>query len=165
MRIIDVETGKSITADIVLMESADFKTISRRNNQFGQFNWNNCLGKEVYKCIEYPGKRILGLMCLTEHSDPATNAMEIELLEVSEDNIGKKKKISGIAACLIAFACRESFKRGHDGFTFLTPKTNLIEHYRNLYGMMYLDPIGANLVGLMIIDERLARKLIKQYLE
>ncbi len=33
----------------------------------------------------------------------------MDLLEIATHNIGKTKKYDDVAACLIAFACRESF--------------------------------------------------------
>jgi hypothetical protein len=91
--------------------------------------------------------------------------MEIDLLEVGADNVGKNKKIDYIAGCLIAHACRESIKRGHDGFVFLTPKARLVAHYSDHYGMDYCPPLGSNLTGSMIADSKVALALIRRYLE
>lgn len=99
-------------------------------------------------------------------SDEETNAIEIELLEVSEENIGSEMKLDFIGGCLIAFACRESFKRGHDGIVFLTPKTQLLKHYPLKYGFHHL-PLRTvqRPEGLMILFEDDSRKMIKEYLD
>ena len=39
-------------------------------------------------------------MCLIDHEDEAPNAIEIELLEVSEENIGSEKKLDNIGGCI-----------------------------------------------------------------
>lgn len=70
--------------------------------------------QEVYKLRLKTSELILGLMCLIDHRDPETRAIEIELLEVSIENTRSTKKWDRIAGCLIAYACRESFKRGDD---------------------------------------------------
>lgn len=59
----------------------------------------------------------------------------------SKENIGLNKQYDGIAGTLIAFACRESFKRGHEVRTTHRPK------------------------GIMVLDGRGAGNLIKLFLE
>ena len=80
------------------------------------------------------------------------------LLEVSKINQGKNKHIEHIAACLIAYACRLSFKSGYDGFISLIPKSVLVEHYMAKYGF---KPMGKHLY----LDLYDAQFLIKKYLE
>ena len=75
-----------------------------------------------------------------------------------------EKKIERIAGCLIAFACRESFRRGHDGFVFLTHKTGLIKHNSSEYGLSYIPPLGNKLEGLMIAEPNVPISLIKKYI-
>ena len=40
--------------------------------------------------------------------------------------------MENIGGCLIVFACRESFKGGHDGAVYWVPKSQLINHYPSL---------------------------------
>lgn len=164
MNIQVIETGESIEAVIEKVQEADFKNIKKTKGGF-HFNWKKYRGKELYKLRYKNDPKILGLMCIQEHNDPQTNAIEIELLEAIEENVGKAKKIENIAACLIAFACRESFRRSHDGFLFLTPKTGLIDHYSEKYGLEYCPPIGSKLEGIMIAKPHVSLSLIKQYLD
>lgn len=160
MKIQVVESGEEIEA----LDPKDFKLVVKSRGDF-QFNWKKYNGRELYKLRDGQNDKIVGLMCIQDHTDPETNAIEIELLEVIKENVGKNKKIERIAACLIAFACRESFKRGHEGFVFLTPKTGLIEHYAEKYNMVYYPPLGSKFGGIMVADPKVSLSLIKTYLE
>lgn len=166
MFIKDVATGETLEAVIEPMTNKDFKAIKKGKDRFNKFDWSEYQGEEVYKLRLKSDDTILGLMCLIDHEDEATNAIEIELLEVSEENIGSEKKLDNIGGCLIAFACRESFKRGHDGVVFLTPKTQLLKHYPLKYGFHHM-PLRTvqRPEGLMILSEVNSRKLIKKYLD
>lgn len=159
-------TKELIEAVIELMIERDFETIQNEKDRFDKFDWNLHRGGEVYKLCLKNDIRILGLICLIDHADPAINAIEIALLEVSRENIGINKAFENIAGCLIGFACRESFKRGHDGFVFLLPKTELITHYHDRYGFTYL-PIKTveRPEGLMILNAMASRRLVVKYLE
>lgn len=166
MLIRDTATGERLEAVIELLANKDFKIIQKSKNRFDKFDWSEYQNHEVYKLRLKNDETILGLMCLIDHPDAATNAIEIELLEVSDENIGSEKKLDYIGGCLIAFACRESFKRGHEGCVFLTPKTKLLEHYPLKYGFHY-TPLKTveRPEGLMILYEEGSRKLIRKYLE
>jgi hypothetical protein len=58
---------------------------------------------------------------------------------------------------LVAFACKLSFQRGHEGNVSFISKTKLIDHY--------VESLGAVHFGgrLMIIDSNAAYKLINKY--
>ncbi|AYD49100.1 MAG TPA: hypothetical protein VFQ86_08690 [Arachidicoccus soli] len=162
----DTATGNKLEAVVEPVTSKDFKIIKKDNARFDKFDWNRYERQEVYKLRLKNDETILGLTCLTEHTDEATNAIEIELLEVSTENIGEKKKLDNIGGCLIAFACREAFKRGHDGCVFLTPKTSLIAHYSAKYGFHHIAlKTTQRPEGLMVLYGNGSRKLIKKYLE
>lgn len=163
MYIEDVKTGQKIEVNVEHVSTKDFKAI-RKDPNFG-FDWNKYKSEEVYKLWVRNEKKIWGLICIIDHTDGLTNAIEIELLEVGDENVGRKKKLDRIAGILIAFACRESIKRGHEGYFFLTPKTNLIAHYQAKYNLKFTGPFGANPVGVMVGEEKISRKLIKEYLE
>lgn len=164
MKIRDVGKGEDIEAVIEAAESKDFRQITISKGLF-QFNWEKYKGQEIYKLRYSQNDIILGLMCIQDHADPETKAIEIVLLEVIAENVGKSKTIEGIAGCLIAFACRESFRRGREGFVFLTPKTELVEHYANKYGMDYCPPIGNKLEGIMVTNPKVSLSLIRTYLD
>ena len=163
MYIQDTRTGEKMEVVIEPIKLKDWRAIKRDSNF--TFDWAKYKEREVYKLRILHEERIQGLMCIIDHDDEQTNAIEIELLEVGNENVGKTKKLDRIAGTLIAFACRESLKRGHEGYIFLTPKTELVDHYAAKYYLMYIGPIGNNPVGLMVGEEGVARKLIKEYLE
>lgn len=83
-------------------------------------------------------------------------------LEIAPHNIGSKNKKYGyVAGCLIAFACRESFKleSEYKGFLSFVSKTSLIEWYADNYGAIVA--LGQR----MYIHDTTGIKLIKKFLE
>lgn len=166
MLVKDVKTGEEFEAIIEPVTSKDFKTIAKDSKRFDKFDWDEFKTKEVYKLRVIHNDTILGLMSITDHTDPGINAIEIGLLEVSAENIGENKGIDHIGGCLIAFACRESIKRGHDGYVFLVPKTGLIEHYAKKYGFQHFPLRTAKRPeGIMTVYDGRSRALIKKYIE
>ncbi len=86
----------------------------------------------------------------------------MDLVEIAPHNIGtNNKRFDNVTGCLIAFACRESFKIESDykGFLIFTSKSNLIELYQNKYGAVL------SLGRKMYIDDRSGLNLIKKYLD
>lgn len=162
----NLTTGELVDAVIEPVETKDFTLIKKSKQRFNKFDWSKYKGKEVYKLTVKENDLIVGLLCFTDHTDPGIDAIEIELLESSAENTGKGKTYDHIGGCLIAFACRESFKRGHEGCTFLTPKTSLIRHYIEKYGFIYEQiktPGRPN--GFMVHYEEGARKMITEFLQ
>jgi len=160
-------TANSENAEAVItpMTNNDFRYLQKNKKLFNKFEWDNYRDDEVYKLTLKNEDQILGLMCLVEHSDESINAMEIKLLEVNEENIGAKKKFEKIGGCLIAFACRESFKRGHDGAVYLIPKSQLISHYSSKYGFLHVPlSLADRPEGFMIVYDEESRNLINKYL-
>ena len=85
----------------------------------------------------------------------------MEALEVAPHNVGQKnKRYDHVAGCLIAFACRESFKIPGDykGFLTFVSKTDLIRWYIEKYGAELA--LGQR----MFIDWEQGEKLIEMYL-
>ena len=64
---------------------------------------------------------------------------------------------SGVPGNLVAFACKVSFQRGHQGNVSFISKTQLIEHYENTLGAYHFGG------RLMIIETNAALKLINKY--
>jgi hypothetical protein len=60
---------------------------------------------------------------------------------------------------MIAFACKLSFQRGHDGYLSFLSKTNLIEHYEKTLGAIHVGGL------LMVINTNAALKLIDKYFD
>ena len=166
MKVKDAQTGVEFDAEIELVSRQGFKTIKEDSERFPKFDWYLYKGKEVYELKLKNGNEILGLMCIIDHADPLTNAIEIELLEIAAENVGADKKIENIGGCLIAFACREAFKRDHDGFVFLIPKTKLVEHYIKYYGFEYFPMKTVERPeGFLFLHDHTSRKLIEKYLK
>ena len=81
----------------------------------------------------------------------------IHLIESAPFNKGKNKVYSGVPGNLVAFACKVSFQRGHEGNVAFISKTSLIEHY--------IESLGAVHAGgrIMIIDTDAAKILMNRY--
>lgn len=81
----------------------------------------------------------------------------MHLVESAPFNKGKNKVYSGVPGNLVAFACKLSFQRGHEGNVSFHSKSALIQHYE--------DTLGAIHVGgrIMIINTTAALKLTNKY--
>jgi len=81
----------------------------------------------------------------------------MHLVESAPFNKGKNKVYAGVPGNLVAFACKLSFQRGHEGNVSFFSKTQLVQHY--------IDTLGAMHFGgrVMIIDTIAALKLINKY--
>jgi hypothetical protein len=81
----------------------------------------------------------------------------MHLVENAPFNKGRIKMYAGVAGNLVAFACKLSFQRGHQGNVSFHSKTQLVQHY--------IDSLGATHVGgrIMIIHTVAALKLIDKY--
>ena len=80
------------------------------------------------------------------------------LIESAVFNKGRNKLYKGVAGNLVAFATKNSFEKGYDGFVSFIAKTKLIEHYKLT--------LGAKQFGngnRMYIDTNEALSLVKQY--
>lgn len=151
----NVVTGDSFATDITLISLAELKTVSRKNNW--QFDWKlefKQPQRDVYKLTIVNNQSIIqGLISLEIKSDH----VYMHLVESAPFNKGKAKVYAGVPGNLVAFACKLSFQRGHDGNVSFFSKTQLIQHY--------VDTLGAKHIGgrIMIIDTIAALKLIKKY--
>ncbi|WP_212005528.1 hypothetical protein [Chitinophaga sp. HK235] len=119
------------------------------------FDWSKEWQRGIFKLTVIPEDRLLGLMSIAVIS--LEQRLDIRLLELSDENIGTNKEFDRVAGCLIAYACRESFRLGFDGFVSLMPKTKLVAHYIFKCGFV---PLGRYLV----VDGTASRTLIHEYL-
>lgn len=146
-------SGEFKEAQIALLEERELtKSLTRR---FG-FDWKKEISYDIYKISLKEGALILGLMSLGIVLSELR--IEIRLLESAKENIGKVKQYDRVAGCLIAYACRLSFKQGFGGFVSLVPKTELIRYYKQAYGFF---PMGRHLA----LSGEDSRALIEKYLE
>lgn len=151
MYILNKITGEKQTATITEIDVAEIAQINK-TKRF-DFNWNKEKNFHVYKLTIENKEEPIGLLSIENRLQDY--ALEIRLLAASKENIGKSKEYSRIAGCLIAFVCREAFKKGFGGFVCLKPKTKLEKHYMQQYGFqstkMYLITEGEN--SLQLIQE------------
>ena len=110
--------------------------------------------RDVYKITIVNNQSIIqGLISLEVKEDHVF----MHLVESAPFNKGKTKIYLGVPGNLVAFACKLSFQRGHEGAVSFISKTQLIDHY--------VESLGATHVGgrLMIISPIAASKLINRY--
>lgn len=127
MFVVEIKTGKKEKVRISQSNSSELQKLKSFN-----FEWSKESKFEVYKLSLISNSQILGLLSIERVIGELR--IEIRLLEISTENIGKNKLYDRVAGILIAFACKESFKNGFYGFVSLIPKTELIKHYIEKYG-------------------------------
>jgi len=151
----NVISGDSFSTDISRITKTDLKKISRKEGW--QFDWKLELKypeRDIYKLTIVNNQTIVqGLISLEVKSDHVF----MHLIESAPFNKGKTKLYAGVPGNLVAFSCKLSFQRGHEGNVAFISKTQLIDHY--------IESLGATHVGgrLMIIDSVAALKLINRY--
>lgn len=155
--ILDKINRKLVESEIVPI---DIKSVPLKKDGWS-FNWRQ-LSKDkigqtfILRTLNSPDK-IEGALQLKFEFD----MLVMDVLELAPHNIGQKnKRYDYVAGCLIAFACRESFKieGNYKGFLTFVSKTNLIEWYAKKYGAELA--LGQR----MFIDWENGEKLIERYL-
>jgi hypothetical protein len=151
----NIISGDSFATDITLVSVSDVKSIIK--NKSWQFDWKlECKQpqRDVYKLTIVNNQTVIqGLISLEIKSDH----VYMHLVESAPFNKGKAKVYAGVPGNLVAFACKLSFQRGHEGNISFFSKSQLVQHY--------IDSLGAIQVGgrIMIIDTKAALKLINKY--
>lgn len=151
----NVITGDSFQTVVSFLTTSDLKVISMKNNWV--FDWKTEFKqpeREVYKLTIAGNTSIIqGLMSIEIKSDH----VYLHLLENAPFNKGNSKVYAGVSGNLVAFACRLSFQRGHEGNVSFLSKSQLIEHYERTLGAFHFGG------RVMIIETRAALKLIDTY--
>lgn len=151
----NVITGDSFSTEVSVLTNKDFKNISKEKGWL--FNWKEeykIPEREIYKLTIINNPTIIqGLISLEIKSDH----VYMHLVESAPFNKGQSKVYAGVPGNLVAFACKLSFQRGHEGNVSFISKTQLVQHY--------IETLGAFHFGgrVMIIDTIAALKLIKKY--
>lgn len=151
----NVVTGDSFPTDITLINAADLKTVTNKNGWL--FDWKLEFiqpQRDVYKLTIINNQKIIqGLISLEVKFDH----VYMHLVENAPFNKGKSKIYAGVPGNLVAFACKLSFQRGHEGYVSFLSKSQLVKHY--------IDSLGATNFGvrIMIIDTNAALKLLNKY--
>jgi len=151
----NVVTGDNFRTEIAFITDRDLKLVSKKNGW--QFSWREEFKeptREVYKLTIVNNPSIIqGLISLEIKMDH----VYMHLVESAPYNKGKTKMYSGVPGNLVAFACKLSFQRGHEGNIAFLSKSQLIEHYEKTLGAIH---VGGR---VMIIETNAALKLIKRY--
>jgi hypothetical protein len=151
----NVITKDSFPTDITLITTTDLKTVTKKNGW--QFDWKVELRKperDVYKLTIVNNQSVIqGLISLEVKADH----VYMHLVESAPFNKGKTKIYAGVPGNLVAFACKLSFQRGHEGNVSFMSKTQLIQHYTDTLGALHFGG------RLMIINSKAALKLINKY--
>ena len=153
----NVITGDSFATEISILNAHELKTVSKVNGWL--FNWKDEFkvpACDVYKLtIPNNSNIIQGLISLEVKSDH----VYMHLIESAPFNKGKNKVYMGVPGNLVAFACKLSFQRGHEGNVSFISKTQLIDHYVKTLGAVHFGG------RLMIIETQAALKLINKYFQ
>jgi len=153
----NVITGDSFQTEISILQSSDLKSVTKKNGWL--FNWSDEFKnpiRDVYKLtISGNSKIIQGLVSLEVKADH----VYMHLLENAPFNKGQTKVYVGVAGNLVAYACKLSFQRGHDGNVSFLSKSQLVEHYVKTLGAFHFGG------RIMIIETKSALKLINKYFQ
>jgi hypothetical protein len=151
----NVITGDSFATDISLLKINELKSVTK--NQGWLFDWKKEFkepARDVFKLTIVNNPTIIqGLICLEVKADH----VYMHLVESAPFNKGKTKVYTGVPGNLVAYACKLSFQRGHDGNVAFLSKTQLIEHYEKTLGAIHFGG------RVMIIETKAALKLIEKY--
>ncbi len=151
----NVVTGDSFATDISILTQPDLKTVSKSKGWL--FDWKEEFRnpqRETYKLTIVNNSSIIqGLISLEIKSDH----VYMHLIENAPFNKGKSKMYEGVAGNLVAFACKISFQRGHQGNVSFLSKTQLIEHYQTKLGAFHFGG------RVMVIETNAALHLINTF--
>ena len=151
----NVISGDSFKTEVLPITTKDLKSISKTNGW--KFNWSDEFkspDRTVYKLVIRDNENIVqGLISLT----PTEDNVFMHLIESAPFNFGKHKLYNGVPGNLVAFACRQSFLRGTEGYVSFRAKTKLIKHYEETLNAVHY---GGH---LLIINTQAALLLIEKY--
>ena len=151
----NIVSGDSFPTEVSILAQSDLKNITKAKKW--EFDWRfeyRQPEREVYKLSIINNQQIIqGLISLEIKSDH----VYMHLVESAPFNKGKTKIYAGVPGNLVAFACKLSFQRGHEGNLSFFSKSQLVQHY--------IETLGAIHAGgrIMIIDTVAALKLINKY--
>jgi hypothetical protein len=144
----DILTGERLPATISRLSRKEVMLI-HKSKKF-HFKWNKEVDFEVYGLRIDTSGEILGIVSIERNA--SDRAIKIRLIANAKEHTGVGKRLDRIAGSLFAFVCSESSKAGFGGFVYLTPKTQLVNHYRKKYGFqytgtnMFTDSINSNII-------------------
>ena len=153
--IVNVVTGDSFKTEISVLTKSELKLVTKKNGWV--FDWRKELkepSRDIYKLTIIGNPSVIqGLLSVEVKEDHVF----MHLVESAPYNKGKTKMYSGVPGNLVAFACKVSFQRGHEGNVSFISKTQLIDHYEKTLGAFHFGG------RIMIIETVAALKLIDRY--
>ena len=153
----NIITGDSFATDITILTTNDLKVITKTKGWL--FNWREEFKdpvRDIYKLTIVNNPTIIqGLVSLEVKADH----VYMHLVENAQFNKGQTKMYSGVAGNLVAFACKLSFQRGHEGNVSFLSKSQLVHHYEKTLGAFHFGG------RVMIIETQSALKLINKYFQ
>ena len=151
----NVITGDSFKTDISVVTQSDLKSLTKKNGWL--FDWKSEFkepARDIFKLTIVGNPTIIqGLISLEVKIDH----VYMHLVESAPFNTGKAKMYSGVPGNLVAFACKLSFQRGHEGNVSFLSKSQLVDHYIKTLGAFHFGG------RVMIIETQSALKLIDRY--
>ena len=151
----NIVTSDSFPTEISVVTRDNLKLTTKKNGWV--FNWLTEFKqpeREIYKLTIVNNPNVIqGLLSVEVKS----HYVYMHLIESAPFNKGKTKMYAGVPGNLVAFACKLSFQRGHEGNLSFISKSQLIKHYE--------ETLGAKHFGgrIMIIETQAALKLIDKY--
>lgn len=131
MNIVELSTGKTFPIEILSLESADYKSLSKKRYFF---DWKKEKEQNIYKLVIKGDNDILGLISF--EIIPEEWRIHIRLLTVSEENKGKNKNFDKIAGNLICYVSKIAIREFAEmACISLKPKTAIYQHYIDKYRM------------------------------
>jgi len=148
--IVNIVTGDSFDTEVIEVNTTELKKLKGWN-----FNWflESQKANTFKLTIKNNTNVIQGLISLIDGDDH----IFVNLVEVAPFNYGKNKMYQGVLGNLFAFACKNSFEYGYDGFVAFESKTNLFEHYSKSLNAIKITKTR------MAIDTKSANYLVKTY--
>lgn len=155
--ILDTKSNRLVEAEIIVAES---KNVPLKKDGW-KFNWKQLVQEQDAQTLILRTLMTPHIVEGALHLKVENEMLIMDAVEIAPHNVGRtNKRYDYVAGCLIAFACRESFKLegNYKGFLTFVSKTNLIKWYSDKY--------GAELAfkQRMFIDSEAGIKLINEYL-
>lgn len=148
-------SGDSFQTDVQPFAKSDLKLVSKKKGWL--FLWSDEIkfaDRMIYKLtIRNNPNVIQGLVSISDNRDH----IYLHLVESAPFNLGKHKLYEGVPGNLFAFACKQSWDNGYQGFVSFKSKTKLIQHYTRSLGAVHIGE------QKMVIFPNEALKLIKKY--
>ena len=147
-------SGDTFDTEIILFTT---KLLSDIKKEEWLFDWHReirYIGRQVYKLVINKNDKIIqGLVSISDENDH----VYMHLIENAKFNKGRHKLYEGVPGNLVAFACKQSFEKGYDGYVSFDAKTSLIKHYeQSLFATHFKGT-------KMYINTIAAQRLINQY--